>query len=309
METTNFNPDTDIPSLKDKVIFITGGTAGIGAASLQALAQHEPAHIYFGGRNQQAAASLISKIRETAPRAPLTFVGMDLSCLASVKAACEHFAHDRLDVLMCNAGVMEVPPAVSPDGYEIRFATNHLGHAMLIRQLLPVMLRTARAPGGDVRIVILSSRGWAMHPKGGIQFSRLKTKMDGYVERGFLYSQSKLANLVYAAELARRYPSITSVSIHPGVVETGMSAGMGRIAKTFVQLENLLLGASYVKETEGMLNQLWAATLAKKSELVNGGYYEPIGVLYNGKLDATATDPDLARRLWEFTEEALDKIL
>ena len=112
---------------------------------------------------------------------------MDLSSLASVRAAADKFAHDRLDVLMCNAGIMEVPPSLSADGYEIRFATNNLGHAMLIKRLLPVILKTAAAPGTDVRLVILSSRGWAMHPKGGIQFARLRTKQDSFIERGFLY--------------------------------------------------------------------------------------------------------------------------
>lgn len=112
---------------------------------------------------------------------------MELASLSSVKAACQKFTHARLDILMCNAGISEKPPALSEDGYEIHIATNHLGHAMLIRQLMPVMLKTTKLPDADVRIVILSSRGWWFHPKGGIQFSRLNSKQDGWLEKSFLY--------------------------------------------------------------------------------------------------------------------------
>ncbi|KAG4433426.1 hypothetical protein IFR05_011091 [Cadophora sp. M221] len=304
----DFNPDNDISPLAGKVIFITGGTAGLGASSVHALAKHSPEHIYFSGRNAQAATSLLAEVKKATPSASLTFVEMDLSSLSSVKAASKKFIHDRLDILMCNAGISENPPAFSEDGYEIHFATNHLGHAMLIRQLLPVLLNTAKAPDVDVRIVILSSRAWWIHQKGGIVFSKLTTKQDGWHERSFTYQQSKLANLIYARDLAKRFPSITTVSLHPGVVTTAMLAGQKPSSRVFMTIENFLTGVSKVKEDEGVLNQVWAAAGVKKEGLVNGGYYEPVGVLCDYKLDKTAKDEELARKLWEWTEEALDKI-
>ncbi|KAH9223654.1 hypothetical protein DL95DRAFT_283656 [Leptodontidium sp. 2 PMI_412] len=236
----DFNPDNDLPPLTSKVIFITGGTAGLGAASVHALAKHDPEHIYFSGRNAQAANALIAEVKKTTTTASLTFIEIDLSSLSSVKAASQKFHHDRLDILMCNAGISENPPALSEDGYEIHFATNHLGHAMLIRQMLPTLLNTARLTDADVRIVILSSRAWWVHNKGGIIFSKLTTKQDGW--------------------------------------------------------------------HEGVLNQVWAVAGVKKEGLVNGGYYEPVGVLCDHKLNKTAKDEGLAKRLWEWTEEALDKI-
>jgi len=80
---------------------------------------------------------------------------------------------------MCNAGIMASPPALSKDGYEIQFATNHLGHAMLIQELLPLMLTTAKSPSSDVRIVCLTSDGWKGHPANGVSFSTIKTTQDG----------------------------------------------------------------------------------------------------------------------------------
>jgi NAD(P)-dependent dehydrogenase (short-subunit alcohol dehydrogenase family) len=133
---------------------------------------------------------------------------MDLTSLSSIKSSTPQLT--RLDLLMCNAGIMATPPSLSKDGYEIQFATNHLGHAMLIKQLLPTMLKTAEEPRSDVRIVILTSMGWRAHPKAGIEFSTLNTTQDRAIFGGWVrYGQSKLANLVYAAELARRYPNIT----------------------------------------------------------------------------------------------------
>lgn len=145
---------------------------------MEALAAHNPAHIYFSGRNVEAGQKLIAEIKRKHGFESLTFVEMDLSSLASVKSAIKSFSHDRLDVLMCNAGIMAKPPGLSKDGYEIQFATNHLGHAMLIKQLLPVLTETAKSPNSDVRIVSNTSEGWALHPKNGVTFSELKTTQD-----------------------------------------------------------------------------------------------------------------------------------
>lgn len=142
------------------------------------LARHNPAHIYFTGRRVEAAESLEAEIRKTDKAVGTTFLEMDMQSLASVKAATQRFAHDRLDILMCNAGIMAVPPALSKDGFETQFATNHLAHAMIIQQLLPVLLQTAGRPGSDVRVVCLTSLGWRGHPKGGILYDQIRTTME-----------------------------------------------------------------------------------------------------------------------------------
>ena len=161
---------------------ISQGTAGLGKFSVEALAKHEPAQIYFTGRNVTAAESLIAQIKISNPAVSLAFLEMDLSSLSSVKSAAAEFAHDRLDVLVCNAGIMEAPPALSKDGFEIHFATNHLGHAMLIRKLLPVLVHTADAPNSDVRLIILTSIGWQVRPPTGIWYDKVRTKQDGITQ-------------------------------------------------------------------------------------------------------------------------------
>ena len=112
------------------------------------------------------------------PAIGTTFLAMDMLSLASVKAAIRKFAHDRLDILMCNAGIMAVPAAVSKDGFETHFAINHLAHAMIIQQLLPVLLQTAEKPNSDVRVVCLTSLAYRGHPAGGVQFDKVRTPMD-----------------------------------------------------------------------------------------------------------------------------------
>jgi len=125
----------------------------------------------------------MDELKQSTPTASLTFVEMDLASLRSVRdAVAKTFTHDRLDVLMCNAGIMAAPPGLSADGYEVQFATNHLGHAMVVRQLLPVLLRTARQPGSDVRLLSLTSEGWASHPRPqGVVFDKLRTTQEGFL--------------------------------------------------------------------------------------------------------------------------------
>ncbi|KAI0837430.1 oxidoreductase [Hypoxylon sp. FL0890] len=306
----NFNPEKEIPSLRDKVIFVTGGTAGLGRASVEALAKHEPAHIYFTGRNAQAGESLIAEVKRTCPSVGITFLKMDMASLSSAKKACSQFSHERLDLLMCNAGIMDKPAALSEDGYEIHFAVNHLAHAMVIQQLLPVMLRTAELPDSDVRLILLTSVGWQLHPKNGIAFDTLRTEQENLTIFGFQmrYGQSKLANVHYAAEFARRYPSIKAVSVHPGVVATDLVNTLPPVRKALVYVMNWLMGVTVVDEKKGRLSQLWVAAGAKRDELMNGAYYMPVGVLSNDKLDSVAKSEELARKLWTYTEDVLSKV-
>ncbi|PSN65952.1 NAD(P)-binding protein [Corynespora cassiicola Philippines] len=308
---TEFNPAKDIPSLDGKVIFITGGTSGLGEESVRVLASKNPAHIYFSGRNTKAGNALIKSIQSTNPDAALTFVEMDLSSMSSVKEAVKRdFKHSRLDILMNNAGIMAQGQSLSKDGYEIQFATNHLGHAMLTRELLPILVRTAEEPGSDVRIINLSSDAHTGHEKIGISFAELDagSTMSRWIAGPWIrYAQSKLANVLFAKELARRYPNITTVSLHPGVVKTGLTTGVSLFNKMIVYLIIYLGRVQFLEPEQGALNQLWCAAGTKKESLVNGAYYVPIGEDYDHTLDATARDAGLAKKLWEWTEGVLEK--
>ncbi|TVY23159.1 putative oxidoreductase [Lachnellula hyalina] len=323
----DFSPERDVPSLAGKVILITGGealslalalalaydttdiflasgTAGIGAETILQLAPHNPTHIYFTGRNAKAAAAVEEKVKEVAPDAKLTFLSCDLASLSHVKAATDEFLEinkeGRLDILICNAGIMALPPALTKDGYEIQFGTNHLGHALIIKKLLPSLLKTDGA-----RLINLTSLGFILHPKGGIIFKDLKTTQDtGFMGSWTRYAQSKLANIVssflarviklsynidantfilkvYTRELARRYPAITTVAIHPGITTGG-----------------------YLTAAQGAYNEVWAAT-ADAAKVKSGEMYEPVGVLTK-QLNNDAKSDELAEKLWTWTEEQLE---
>lgn len=263
------------------------------------MAKKQPEHIYFTGRNTKSAASLISDV-ETTTKCKITFIECDLTSLKSVEKAVKEFtaASTRLDILLCNAGIMAVPPSLTTDGYEIQFATNHLGHALLTKLLMPTIERTANEPGSDVRIVYTSSIGFAF--ANGIAFDTLKSTQSSFGGSWSRYAQSKLANILYTQELARRYPKITSVSIHPGVISTGLVGNISMMKKAFVYMTSYFM---MVSEEEGVRNGLWAATV-DKSELTNGQFYEPVGVV--GRTTKASQNKELAAELWDWTAAALE---
>ncbi|KAI0503259.1 putative short-chain dehydrogenase [Xylaria bambusicola] len=305
----DFNPEQDIPRLDGKVIFVTGGTAGLGKASIQALVKRGASHVYFTGRNAEAGNTLINEMKKTHPSVGLTFLEMDFLSLASVKKGCDSFVHDRLDLLMCNAGIMFKPPALSQDGYEATFATNHLAHALIIKKLLPTLLKTAETPNSDVRLISLTSEGWAGHPKEGVNFSTLQTTQNALFGKLTRYGQSKLANIVYTAEVARRHPQIMCASVHPGVVKTDLVNNLSLSEKALVYGANWLMGVTLMEEDQGCLSQLWVAAGARRDQLVNGAYYRPVGVQSNSGLDKIATSQEFATKLWTWTDDALAKAL
>lgn len=312
MTTLTFDPTTFIPPLANKIIFITGGTAGLGRETILSLATHNPAHIYFSGRSQASADKLIAEVREAqkdaAQQVPLTFIRIDLVSMASIKAGAADFLsrETRLDLFFANAGVMALPPGLTEDGYEVQFGTNHLGHAALVKLLLPTMESTAAGGEGGrhVRIIWNTSQGYKF--ASGIDFSGLKTPQSNLspihvLSDWFRYGQSKLANLLYAREIAKRHPSVVSVAIHPGVAFTGLVTGLGRFNRWFVWATTL---SSRMPVEQVAWNQQWAA-FAPREEVVSGGYYEPVGV--KGELTKPAADDKLAEELWEWTQKELSE--
>jgi retinol dehydrogenase 12 len=299
-----FQPDKHISDLAGKVIVVTGGNSGCGKETVLQLAKHNPGRIYLAARSQAKFDEAWKDISAAAPGANVAFLELDLSSLASVKKAADQVIAEngRLDQLINNAGIMAVPHAVSKDGYEIEFATNHMGHALLTRQLLPLMQRTASQPGSDVRIVNVSSQGHMMVTGPGIHFDKLKTSMESSNPLT-LYGQSKLANVLHARELAKRYPDILATSIHPGRITTNLTntmfEGNGFNGK-FQKVMDSLMGPLTVQE--GALTQIWAATW-KREEVKNGTYYMPIGKVSAGS--GKSRNAELATKLWEWTEAEL----
>ena len=300
-----FEPDKHIPDLAGKVILVSGGNSGCGKESVLQLAKHNPAKLYLAARSQAKFDDAMKDISAAAPNASVKFLELDLASLASVKKAAEQVIaeNDRLDILMNNAGIMAHPPGLTQDGYEIHFGTNHMGHALLTKLLLPLLRKTASQPGSDVRILDISSDAHMLPPWSGIVFDELKTDMKSY-NPGRLYAQSKLANILHARELARRYPEILSTSIHPGRVETNLTNVMfdingfnGRFQKFF----DYLAGPLTVQD--GALTQVWAATW-NRGDVTNGAYYRPLGKKAGGS--KLSQNVELAKKLWEWTESELD---
>ncbi len=304
----SFNPDRDIPDLSGKVVLVTGGNNGLGKETVLQLSKHNPAHIFLGTRSEAKALKAIDEIRKAAPNAAkITFLELDLASLESVKKAALSFLaqSSQLHLLINNAGIMATPPGTTAEGYEEQFGTNHMGHALLTKLLLPTLKRTATAtvPPQDVRVITLSSlsESWAP-PAETYNFDKLKTDFAS-ISTTARYGISKIANVHYAAELARRHPEIRSVSVHPGLVNTGLTNNL-TIARPYLKPILPIVGFFVTPVAAGAKNQLWAAT---SQDAKSGEFYHPVGVA--GKGSKLSKDEKLARELWEWTDAELTRYL
>ncbi|MCY0870020.1 MAG: oxidoreductase, partial [Firmicutes bacterium] len=214
----------DMPELVGKRIIVTGGNSGIGLEAARLLAT-KGAHITLAVRSPQRGADAAAVIRRDTPDASVDVAQLDLASLDSVRNFASEFlaSNDELAVLINNAGVMAVPLRKTADGHELQFGTNHLGHFALTGLLLPRLLST---PGA--RVVTVSS---AAHRGGRIDFDNLDGSRS-YSKWG-AYSQSKLANLLFATELSRRLQAagadVISVACHPGWAATNLTSGASRL--------------------------------------------------------------------------------
>ena len=287
----------------------TTGNAGLGKQTIVYLSSHNPARIYLAARTASKAQDAIADIKASVPNAcDIVHLPLDLTSFASVAEAAATFKgrESRLDILVNNAGVMACPYDTTKEGYEVQFGTNHMGHALLTKLLLPTMLETAQQPGADVRIISLSSAGHYLTVPKGIEFDQAALGNENTWRR---YGVSKLANVLHARELAARYPSITSVSVHPGIIVTDLYQSL----RTNVFLKAgvwaygylaMVLPGHFVDTKGGALNSTWCAAAPKK-DLVNGAYYVPVGVKSDGS--GLARDEGLQKRLWEWTEQEFEK--
>ncbi|KAH7093448.1 hypothetical protein FB567DRAFT_487788 [Paraphoma chrysanthemicola] len=297
----------DIPDLAGKVILVTGGNSGLGRESVLELAKHNPSKIYLASRNAARGIEAIDLIKMEVPKAQVVLLLCDLSSLQSVQQAAQQIRSDsqHLDILICNAGVVACPKATSKDGYEIQFATNHLGHALLIKLLIPLLFKAVKVHG-DAKVVSIASPGFNFSPKGGIQFNTLRSEQDmGFGGPPKRYGQSKLANILYADELARRYPELICISVDPGAARTELFTSQGWVMRAFILITTWMRGEWMWSAKEGAYNQLWAATATRDDIPSNGGFYKPIGkhVRKCGYLK----DHELREMLWEWTQNELEE--
>ncbi|KAJ5298260.1 uncharacterized protein N7443_006380 [Penicillium atrosanguineum] len=302
---SSFKPERDIASLDGKVVLVTGGNAGLGRETIIQLAKHTPARIYLAARTESKARDAIASIQsELSSPADIRYLPLDLASFKSIRAAADAFQSDsdRLDLLILNAGTMGNPPTKTEEGFEVQLGTNHVGHFLFTKLLLPTLQKTVaqiHASGAtpDVRVVTLSSAAHLMSP----------TTLEGMTSTPSLlagstwnrYGASKAANVFFAAELARRYPEILSVSVHPGAVNSDLYSH-AKASGSFMK-HSLTVAASFFFRNihSGSLNTLWAAG-TQRDNLVNGAYYTPVGLHANGS--NFIQDANVAYKLWEWTE-------
>lgn len=287
----------DVPDLAGKTALVTGANAGLGFETARVLAQHG-ARVLLACRNRVKAERAVSEIRRTGAAGSLVHVALDLADLGSVAAAAEAVVADepRLDLLLNNAGLMGVDHASTVDGFEMQFGVNHLGHFALTVRLLPLLLST-----GCSRIVTMSSMG---HRAGRLHLDDLSSEHRRY-NRWFAYTQSKLANLLFTAELHRRLTDLgattSALAAHPGGSNTDLGfegSGVGnRLVRAFV-------GAGTQSAASGALPFLRAAT---DPDAVGGQYYGPRWMVRGDPVlevpSRRARRADDARALWIRSEE------
>ncbi|KAH6960397.1 hypothetical protein DER45DRAFT_627523 [Fusarium avenaceum] len=290
-----FDPSKDIPSLAGKVILITGANTGLGKATAIELVKHYPAHVYLTSRNPDKGKAALEEIQSGASvGTKVSLLDLDLSSFESIKAAASEFLQreERLDVLLLNAGVMGAPATLTKDGYEMHIGTNHLGHALLLKLLQPVLEKTP-----DTRVIHLSSGGFRHVGPEGIEFDTLKSATST-TALPLRYAQSKLACLLYAREAAKRY-SFINIAINPGEVQTDLfTREAGDELMKYLQTE--VAPKLEIPIDEGVKNHLWATTCPV---IKNGEFYEPVGK--TGGLEGHGLDDEMARKLWDWTEEQL----
>jgi NAD(P)-dependent dehydrogenase (short-subunit alcohol dehydrogenase family) len=285
--------EADIPDQRGRSAVVTGANSGIGFETARALAA-KGARVVLACRSEERGRDAERRLRAAVPNADARFEPLDLGSLASVRAFAEKLraSEPRLDLLVNNAGVMMPPYGKTADGFETQLGTNHLGHFALTGLLLDALRRTAGA-----RVVTVSSLA---HFWGRIAFDDLQSERSYNPTRA--YGQSKLANLLFVRELARRLAAAGSDTIaaaaHPGSTRTELqrhSGLMSAVVKVFSQ-----------RPPEGALPTLYAATAPG----VRGGdYFGPsgfagcLGPPGPARSSPAAKDAAAARRLWDVSEQ------
>ena len=278
------------------------GNAGLGKETIIQLAKHNPQEIFLTSRSEDKSKAAIAEIKNAVPNAKVTPLSLDLTDFTSIATAAKTFQSQssRLDILINNAGVMAMPYSKTAQDYEIQFGTNHMGHALFTKLLLPTLLETAKQPGADVRVVNLSSYGHNLAPSDGIIFDQVGAEK---ISTNARYGSSKLANILHARVLREKYPSITAVAVHPGVIMTELYASVkqGVVARHVLGAVAPLV---FANTQDGAKTSLWGAT-ASKYVVSKNYYYEPIGKA--GNESKNAKNHDLAVKLWDWTEEEFKK--
>lgn len=272
--------------LAGRHILVTGCNSGLGLETCRVLA--------LRGATVIGAARTLEKAEAAVGPMGGRGVACELSEPASVRAAVASLGNGPpLDAIVCNAGIMALPERQVMHGVELQLFTNHVGHFILVTGLLPRLVE-----GG--RVVVLSSAAHKGAPKEGIRLDDLGA------ERSYgawaNYGQAKLANLLFARELARRLDGGRRANaVHPGVIATGLARSMNPVMQAAWSLAGPLLLKSI---PQGAATQTWAA-VSPGAAALNGEYLADCNVAASSRLGA---DMGLAAKLWEVTEAIVARV-
>ena len=301
--------------LRGRTALVTGASSGLGIETTRALLSAQ-AEVILAVRDIAKGERVAQDLRAATKNERAHVLAVDLGSLASVHQAAEQF-HARwsqLHVLINNAGIMATPLSYTPDGFELQFGTNHLGHYLLTRLLLPALLAAAPA-----RVVVLSS---SAHRRSDMHFEDLNYQHRPY-DKWEAYGQSKTANALFAVGLTQHFGSqgITANAVNPGGTHTGLQEQLSRedlLALGWIDQQGH--DTSHFKTPEqGAATSLWAA-VGHELEGIGGRYLENCqeatpsdphgenaGMPFHGYLPY-ALDPDRAERLWKLSQDLVGHI-
>lgn len=275
---------------------VTGASSGIGAETARVLALRG-VHVVMAVRNTNTGIKVKEEILKEIPTAKVDVMELDLNSMASVRKFATEFISSGLplNLLINNAGVMATPFLLSEDNIEIQFATNHIGHFLLTNLLLETMKRTAYETNREGRIVNVSSEGHRLTYSGGFRFDAIVDDSEYYTLLS--YGQSKLANILHANELARRFKeeglNITANSVHPGAIATNLL----RHHSFFNAIVSTIVTYVLKNVPQGAATQCYVA-LHPQVKGVTGEYFVDSNI---AKPSSYAQDPELAKKLWDFS--------
>ena len=278
--------------LSGQTILVTGSNSGLGLETMRVLAARG-ATVLAAARSEEKAEDAASGVDgDTRP------VVCELSDPSSIRGCADEVraAGRPLDAIICNAGIMALPKRETVFGYEKQFFVNHVGHFILVTELLDELAH-------DGRVVMLSSAAHEMAPDEGIEFDDL-----GAEERygnWRAYGHSKLANLLFARELGRRFDDDdtdrVANAVHPGPIDTNLTRNMNALFRGLWSVA----GPLFLKSIpEGSATQVWAAVHPDTAG-INGEYMADCNI---AESSAKGADMKMARRLWERTEAIVDEV-
>lgn len=286
-------------TMRGKTVIITGANSGIGKALAGELLKLQ-ARVIMACRDQGRAEEAARELkRGTGPeqeegpgQGELVIKLLDLASLRSVRRFCEEITQEetKIDVLINNAGIYQCPYTKTEDGFEMQLGVNHLGHFLLTHLLLDLLKKSAPS-----RIVVVSSK---LYKYGGINFDDLNSEKK--YDKAFCYSQSKLANLLFTLELAKRLEGtgVTVNALTPGIVRTNLGRHV-QIPLLAKPLFNLASMAFFKTPLEGAQTPLYLAC----SPEVEGVSGKCFANCKEEELLEKAKDPQAAKRLWDVSCE------